>query len=141
MNHCLLPANKNAIPISDWQESDSTVFLDSIPLQSQWKPAFYYSFGSTSVIGVDPERYSVYARGNGVCSFSFEEILDAFEIEEIDYLKPMSSTAQYESHRYRRDWYFFMKGELLVMRAVSSYPDGNQTSWYHEATYFFKAKQ
>lgn len=26
----------------------------------------------------------------------------------------------------------------LIIRYVSSYPDGNQTSWYHEETYYFK---
>ena len=28
--------------------------------------------------------------------------------------------------------------DYLIIRYVSSYPDGNQTSWYHEETYYFK---
>jgi hypothetical protein len=28
--------------------------------------------------------------------------------------------------------------DYLIIRYVSSYPDGNQTSWYHEETYCFK---
>jgi hypothetical protein len=31
--------------------------------------------------------------------------------------------------------------DYLIIRYVSSYPDGNQTSWYHEETYYFRRSE
>jgi hypothetical protein len=117
--------------------SDTAILIDSIPFNSQWEINLYYAFGFSQIVGQEPDNYAVFAKGNGLCSFTFEELIERMEIDSIQYLKPQTNLAPIHNNRFTRGWYFYKKGNQLVMRAVSNYPNGNMTSWSHEATYIF----
>lgn len=137
LNQCMVPSlEKNATDVNQFI-SDTAIFINSVPMNSTWKIDFYAAFGYKQIVGQEPDNYAVFARGNKMCSFTFKEIIEKMEIEEVQYLKPQTNLAPIHNNRFTRGWYFFKKGDQLVMRAVSSYPNGNMTSWFHEATYVF----
>lgn len=137
LNQCMVPSLEKNVPDMRQFIMDTAIYLDSVPKNSLWKIDFYYASGFTQVVFQEADSYTLFAKGNGKCSFTFEELIEKVEIDSVHFLKPHTNLAPIHNNRFTRGWYFFMKGDQLVMRAVSNYPNGNMTSWFHEATYVF----
>jgi hypothetical protein len=77
--------------------------------------------------------------GNKTIALSGLKIFKIFGVKKhIDYYPEIYA----RDSRFNGQWTAIsLNKEYLIIRYVSSYPDGNQTSWYHEETYYFKRRE
>jgi len=79
---------------------------------------------------------SYFTPGNKTIALSGLKIFKIFGVKKrINYYPEIYA----RDSRFNGQWTAIsLTKKYLVIRYVSSYPDGNQTSWYHEETYYFK---
>lgn len=125
--------NKNKLFFNFWKRwklvySVPTGYRENFPNQYKDTTSLsqFQQLGTTSYL----------TPGNKTIALSGFRLLKIFGVKKrINYYPEIYA----RDSRFNGQWTAIsLTKEYLIIRYVSSYPDGNQTSWYHEETYYFK---
>ncbi|MDX2173195.1 MAG: hypothetical protein SFY56_08750 [Bacteroidota bacterium] len=104
----------------------SNVRLDSIGI------------GTESILQRKGKTTYLIAKGN-VKPVSGHKLFAIFGVSKIKFPLNYFPNVYARDSRFNGEWTAIsLNKEYLIIRYVSSYPNGNQTSWYDEAAYYFK---
>ncbi|MDB5283452.1 MAG: hypothetical protein JWO06_2527 [Bacteroidota bacterium] len=122
--------------------TDQTIIIDTM---TQWRLLGSWIHGWEERIPGNfrwEEDYNMASKSPAPV-FRINELLSLFRLDA-DYLRRIPATKKPGPALERNDpfnhiWSFtVIEDKYLIQRYVHSYPNGNQTSWYHETDYYFK---
>lgn len=116
---------------------------NSIKESTKWKLLCYSENGWTEIVGQKRSDIDFKFVSKNTTDYTTAEIFEIFNLTYNDSLilnyAPQVFTR--ENPYNRKTTPIATNDNYLAFRYVHSYPNGNQTSWYHERIYYFKREQ
>lgn len=116
---------------------------NSIKESTKWKFLCSTENGWTEIVGRNKTITDSKFVSKTKIIYSTQEVFELFDLKYND-----SSIIDFVPFVFERDNYYnrkttpiILNNSYLIVRYVHSYPNGNQTSWYHENSYYFKKEE
>ena len=107
-------------------------------LKSDWTLQFQHGFDWTELHPHQGKTINSYAIAKDEIRIKGDEIFAIFEIDSEKFPLNIIPLVKARGCLYNGEWTATIINDCLIIRYVHSYPDGNQTSWYREKSYYFK---
>jgi hypothetical protein len=112
-------------------------------LSDQWELIYFEMYDEEDAGGRKTQAYLACIIPKNKEAFNGSEIFKKFKISDKQLQKtfPLKAIPSVfaRNAKFNGTWTpVFTTPDYLMMRLVSSYPDGNYTSWYNETIYYFK---